>query len=238
MLQTYSLSLKKNTHWDVILRVAEVARYKHRETDSLRRGCKGCKGFEVQTLRDGLTERWTDWDVVARVARVARYKHWEMDWLRRGCKGCNGFEVQTLRDGLTETWLQGLQRLRGIKTERRTDWDVVARVARVARYEDWEMDWLRRGCKGCEGCEVQTLRDGLYIYCIVFLRAGNGGRFATGTSVVAFARWNVFERLKSKKSRNSKVVMCLLSLFVPKLRSKVTCNRAKLISTGMELGLL
>ena len=37
--------------------------------------------------------------------------------LRCGCKGC---EVQRLRDGLTETWLQGLQRLRGINTERRT----------------------------------------------------------------------------------------------------------------------
>ena len=205
MLQTDSLSLKKNTHWDVVLRVAEVARYKHRETDWLRRGCKGC---EVPTLRDGLTETWlqglqrlrgtkterrtdwdvvarvasykdwetdwlrrgckgckgceaerrTDWDVVARVARVTRYKDWETVWLRRGCKGCRGCEVQTLRDGLTETWLQGLQRLRGTNTERRTDWDV---VARVTRYKDWETDWLRRGCKGCKGCELQRLRDGL-----------------------------------------------------------------------------
>ena len=119
MLQTDSLSLKKNTHWDVVLRVAEVARYKHRETD----------------------------------------------WLRSGCKGC---EVQTLRDGLTETWLQGLQRLRGTNTERRTNWDVVVKegkckICGATRRASWQHKWWWRRSQWRASTNRRYKRDRLEI---------------------------------------------------------------------------
>ena len=74
----------------------------------------------------------------ARLAKVERYRDIETD--RYVCKGCN---VQRHID--RQVWLQGLQRLQGTETYRKTA--MVAKVAKVARYRDRQTGMVARFVK-------------------------------------------------------------------------------------------